>query len=152
MLKSIIAFFEENVLAADVKQDKEHGIKLAAAALLIEMMRMDDDLREDEQAMTLQLLQAKFNISAAETTQLIDLANQELANITDYHQFTRLINDNYEYAEKVHIIELLWQVAYADKNLDKDEEHLVRKIAELLYVSHTDYISSKLRTRDSLLD
>lgn len=150
MLKAITSFFEDNVFAVEKTQNAEHGLKLAAASLLIEMMRMDDDLHDDEHAMLIDLLQEKFELSVKETQELVDLANNELADSTDYYQFTALINEHYEYADKVHMIELLWQIAYADKSLDKEEEYLVRKVAELIYVSHSDYIASKLKIRDAL--
>lgn len=149
MLGAIKSFFNEHIFLDESAGDHEHGVKLAAAALLIEMMRMDDELNQEEHAAMLQALQAKFELSESETHDLVDLANKELANSTDYYQFTSLINQNYEYAERVHMVELLWQVAYADKHLDKDEEFLVRKVAELIYVSHEDFIAAKLKIRDS---
>ena len=151
MLSAIKTFFEEHVLLSEESQDEEHGLKLASAALMIEMTRMDDELHEDEHVLMLQLLQDKFDLSEQETHELVELANAELKNSTDYYQFTSLINQTFEYQDRVHMIELLWQIAYADKSLDKDEEFLVRKVAELIYVSHQDYIAAKLKVRDSAL-
>lgn len=149
MLGAIKSFFNEHIFLGESEASHEHGVKLAAAALLIEMMRMDDDLHQDEQDVLLEVLQSKFELTESETHELVALAKQELANSTDYYQFTSLINQNFEYQDRVHMVELLWQVAYADKQLDKDEEFLVRKVAELIYVSHEDFISSKLRVRDA---
>jgi len=147
MLKAIKEFFEENIQQGATVQHQEHSLKLATAALMIEMMRMDDHIHEEEEKALVGLVQSKFQLSAEETSELINLAGSELENSTDYYQFTSLINDQFSYEEKVHIVELLWQLAYADKILDKDEEYLVRKISELLYVSHADFIGTKLKVR-----
>ena len=150
MLSAIKSFFDENILKSSDSQSDEHAIKLASAALMIEMMRMDDDIQEQEQSVILQALQDKFELSQKESQDLMNLAQEELKDSTDYYQFTSLINNSFEYEERVHMIELLWQVAYADNQLDKDEEYLVRKVAELICVKHDDFITTKLRTRGSL--
>jgi uncharacterized tellurite resistance protein B-like protein len=59
------------------------------------------------------------------------------------HPFTSMINDNYEYDQKVNLLTLMWKVAFVDDNLDKYEEAMIRKIADLLYISHRDYIKVK---------
>jgi len=149
MLNAIKSFFESNMLLEDSKDSSEHSLKLATAALMIEMMRMDDHIHDDEELAMISLVKNKFQLTDEETNEIISLAKLELENSTDYFQFTSLINDQFSYAEKIHIIELLWQLAYADNVLDKDEEYLVRKISELLYVSHSDFISTKLKVRPS---
>jgi len=154
MLSGIKAFFEEHILMSDsiggVTGDKEHALRLATTALLIEMMRMDDHFHEAEQKSLMTQIQTRFKLSDQESKQLVDLATDELQNSTDYFQFTSLINQHFKYEEKLHIIESLWEVAYADMTLDIDEEYLVRKISELLYVSHQDFISAKLSVKQRL--
>lgn len=144
MLKAIKSFFEQNILFSE-KQDKDHALKLASTALLLEMTRMDDLLHHKEWSVLLESVANKFQLNESETHDLLLLAQAELENSTDYYQFTSLINASFEYKDKCHIIELLWQVAFADGELDKDEEYLVRKISELLYVSHEDFIAGKLK-------
>ena len=68
---------------------------------------------------------------------------------TSLYEFTRVINDNYTPQQKLQLISAMWVVAYADGNLDKYEEHLIRRVAELTYVAHEDYIRAKLRAQDS---
>ena len=149
MFSSIKAFFEEKILAAPSDTDgKECAFRLATTALLIEMMRMDDHFHETEQQVLAQQIKTLFSLSEEETDQLVKLASSELKQATDYYQFTSLINQNFEYEEKLSIIEALWQVAYADNDLDIDEEYLVRKISELLYISHSDFIAIKLRVKN----
>jgi len=149
MLSAIKAFFDENILAnPDPGVDKTHALRLATTALLIEMMRMDDHFKAAEQAVLMAQIKQRFELTDLETKNLIELASAELQNSTDYYQFTSLINQHFEYDDKLHIIESLWEVAYADEALDIDEEYLVRKISELIYVSHQDFIAAKLRVKN----
>jgi uncharacterized tellurite resistance protein B-like protein len=73
------------------------------------------------------------------------MAEEERSESTDYYQFTSLINGNYTLEQKVCLVELLWRIAYANENLHQYEEHLVRKIADLLYVPHSAFIAAKFR-------
>ena len=84
----------------------------------------------------------------ATASDLISMAEQERNDATDYHQFTSLINKNFTAQQKVKIVECLWQVAFADGALHEHEEHLVRKIAELIYVPHRAFINAKHRVLD----
>ncbi|MFC1684343.1 TerB family tellurite resistance protein [Pseudomonadota bacterium] len=127
----------------DEGQDTPHTLQLATTALLFEMMRMDDEMHAQEHSVIKKSIQEKFELSASETAHLLELAQAEAEGATDYHQFTRLINNGFSMDQKVKVIEYLWQIAYADGDLDKYEEHLVRKIAELLYVPHQAFIATK---------
>jgi len=148
MLTGLKKFFEAHLLVSDKPEaDKKHALRLATTALLIEMMRMDDHFHEAEQKKLMQRIKSWFELDDRESKELIALASAELKNSTDYFQFTSLINRHFEYAEKLNIIESLWEIAYADNTLDVDEEYLVRKISELIHVSHQDYIAVKLRVR-----
>jgi hypothetical protein len=80
------------------------------------------------------------------------LAAEEARLATDYFQFTSLINRNFSAEQKVQVVEYLWQVAYADGHLDAHEQHFMRKIADLLYVSHADYVGAKQRARRATAD
>jgi uncharacterized tellurite resistance protein B-like protein len=75
----------------------------------------------------------------------LSLAEEEVDHVVSLHDFTRSINDSLSREDRVKIVELLWRVAFADAVLDKYEEYFIRKIADLLYVSHKDYIQSKHR-------
>lgn len=88
-----------------------------------------------------------FGLSDAEAKQLLELAEEERSDSTDYFQFTSLINGNYTTEQKVSLVELLWRIAYANENLHKYEEHLVRKIADLLHIPHSAFIAAKFNAR-----
>jgi len=86
-------------------------------------------------------------LSAQETKQLYQLAAQEVKQAIDYHQFTRLIAKHFDQPKKIKVIEYLWMIAYSDYHLDKYEEHMVRRIADLIYVPHKDYMQAKHRVQ-----
>ncbi len=147
MLQAIKQFFEQNIASTQSNTDagREHSLQLATAALLFEMMRMDDEIGDDEQQLVRKLICQRFTLTDNETEQLIQLAEQEAKQAIDYRCFTSLINTNFTAEEKISIVEHLWQVAYADGQVNKYEDHLVRKISELIYVPHSAFIAAKHR-------
>jgi uncharacterized tellurite resistance protein B-like protein len=152
MVSSIKQFFEKHIQPASVKTGEisEHSIQVATAALLIEMMRADGKVSEDERKAVMQTIQAKFNLTDDETKSLKELAKEKAKKATDYYEFTSLIHKGLPYEQKVEIIEHLWEIAFTDKHLDKHEEYMVRKIADLIYVEHKDFIEAKLKVKKKL--
>lgn len=143
MLNKIKSFFESSLSGPGNELDEQHRLKVATAALLIEMMLQDEDAHDTEKQAILKALQEKFELSADETHELFQLAEEERKDATDYHQFTSLIAENYTQSQKIRVIEYLWSVAFADGVLDKYEEHMVRRIADLIHVSHRDFLQTK---------
>ncbi|MBS3916276.1 MAG: TerB family tellurite resistance protein [Sulfuritalea sp.] len=150
MLSRVRDFFERHIAGESSAQgNDQHSIKLATAALLVEVMRIDDATTPAERAAVERAVRAKFNLSSQETDQLIALAEEEARQATDYFQFTSLINQRFTQPQKERVIELMWQVAYADAAIDAHERHLLRKIAALLHVPDSANLAAKLRARDS---
>jgi uncharacterized tellurite resistance protein B-like protein len=148
MIKAISDFFEKRIKAPDAKTRTGHDpLHVATAALLVEMMRMSGDIAATEQTRVLHALEAKFGLTPEETAELSQLAETEAKQATDYYQFTSLIQNRMSMEEKERLIEHLWAVAYADGELHRYEEHLVRKIADLLYIGHKAFIAAKLRAQ-----
>lgn len=125
-------------------EEKEHRLRLAAAALLVETARADFSEDKVEQAAMERLLYENIGLRREEVRKLIAEASTQLDEATSLYDFTRVINDHYLPAQKLELITFMWRVAYADGRLDKYEEALIRQVAELTYVSHTDYIRTKL--------
>ena len=150
MLSAIKNFFEQN-LYAEKEQPLDQQLRLATAALMIEMMNQDDRVQQTELDTVKRSLKSRFDLSDDETDSLFELAADAARHSTDYYHFTSLIKDNYSQEQKVQVVEYLWGIAYADGELDTYEEHMVRRIAELLYVSHKDFIQAKHRVLDELL-
>ena len=148
MLDSLKDFFSTHLQTPDnqPKTRLHNTIELSAAVLMLEISLADSTLGEEEYSHITKSIQKHFRLDDDKTTQLITLAKQEVDHATSLYEFTRLLNDSLEQKEKRQIIELLWQVANADKVIDKHEEYHIRKIADLLYVSHKDFIKAKLKT------
>jgi uncharacterized tellurite resistance protein B-like protein len=146
MVFSIKKFFEKHIQPTSDRTDEvsEHSIQVATAALLIEMMKADGKVSEDERKTVMQTIQSKFNLTDEETKSLKELAKEKAKKATDYYEFTSLIHKSLSYEQKVEIIEHLWEIAFTDKHIDKHEEYMVRKIADLIYVEHKDFIEAKL--------
>ena len=83
-----------------------------------------------------------------ESQQLVQAAEREADAAVSLHGFTKLLNESLTPPEKLDVLELMWRVALADRHLDKYEEHLVRKVADLLHVSHSEFVRTKLRVQD----
>ena len=117
----------------------------AAAVLLFAVARADrvQDAREDVAMRN--ALQRSFGLSNEELEGLLAVAAGEVAESTSVYGFTRLINDELTDADKLELIRDMWRVAFSDGNLHKYEEHLIRKIAVLIYVPHSEFIRTKLQ-------
>lgn len=143
MLKKIKIFFEDQIKLSAPEQASEEKLQIASAALLLEMITMDDKIELIEQETTLALIQNNFSLSLVQATELIKLAEQQRQQSTDYYQFTSLINKSYSLEQKIQLIESLWKVAFVDSDLDMHEEYLVRKIANLLHIPHNTLMMTK---------
>ncbi len=149
MLPKIKQFFEGHFIAESSSKefDSARALQLAMASLMIEVAEADYDDAPEERETLLNLVKESFDLSQDEANELVDLARQEHAESTDYFQFTSLINQNYSATQRIELIDNLWKVAFADKVLDKHEIHVIRRIADLIHVSHSDFIASKLRVQ-----
>ncbi|SMN12012.1 hypothetical protein SPBRAN_215 [uncultured Candidatus Thioglobus sp.] len=151
MLATIKDFFDQYISPqVDAEEDEQHQLKLATAALLIGMMHQDHQVGKEEIKAVKMALKEKFSLTEDECNKLFVLAEKQYAEAVDYHQFTHLIAKNFTQTEKIKVIELLWSIAYADKCLDALEEHMVRKIADLIYVSHKDFLQTKHKVQQTL--
>lgn len=149
MLKAILDFFDGNIAKQRSSVDERHSIQLATAALLVEVARIDSASTDEERAAVLRAVREKFELEVGEAERLIDLAEAQVRQAADYFQFTSLVNRHFSQAQKLRIMELMWRVAYADAELSAHENHLMRKLAELLHIPHGDYIAAKMRARDA---
>ena len=148
MLKGIRDFFEQH-LAAPGAQKPRHTIELATATLVAEVARLDGGMDAQERAAVMEALTARFALTLAEASSLVDLAEAESREATDYYQFTSLVREAYSQEERQEIVEMMWRAAYADARLSAHEQHVIRKVADLLYVPHAAYIAAKMRAKEA---
>jgi uncharacterized tellurite resistance protein B-like protein len=148
MLRKLAAFFDSTL--AKENEDpaaREHALRVATALLLVEVAKADYAADFAEDAAILTSLKQFFSLDEASAQLLIEEARSEADQAVELQQFTRRLHEQLSNAEKHRVVEMLWQVALADRTLDKHEDHLVRRIAELLYVSHSDLIRIRNRVR-----
>ena len=112
---------------------------------MIEVLHADHAIEKAELDTLHGVLQDSFALSRTEAKNLVRLAEEERRDAHDYYQFTSLINEFYTQKQKRELITRLWQMAYADSTVHKLEEHLVRKLADLLHVPHSAFMQSKHR-------
>jgi uncharacterized tellurite resistance protein B-like protein len=149
MIDAIKQFFDTRI-AGDDKETADtgqHRLQLATAALLIEMAQADNQRHSMEFQAIHDGIMEVFDLSPEETAEIIELADEEAHEATDHFEFTQLINQQFGYDDKCRVVELLWRVCLADAEMDRYEEQLVRKIAELLHVQHSEFIAAKLRVQ-----
>ncbi|MAU04611.1 MAG: hypothetical protein CMQ06_01855 [Gammaproteobacteria bacterium] len=151
MLNTIRQFFENKLVNNEEEPTSSSIAKtdLACAALLIEVINSDHKLEEQETQAFFSVLQNNLNIPGEDIDELVELAENQAKEATSLYEFTSLINSDYDYSQKVGLIENMWRIAFSDNNLDKYEDHLIRKISDLIYVSHSDFIRAKLKVRDA---
>lgn len=147
MLNKLNHFLGNLIPPAAAGSRPEHTLQLATAVLLIEVMCSDAEKTEEEQAALMRILKERFHLTDAEVSQLAELGHQTSTAANDLQQFTALLNRELDMPEKIRIIEYLWQIAYADNRISAHEDYLLSKIAGLLYVSHRDYITAKMRAK-----
>jgi len=124
--------------------------QLAVAALLVEAARMDRQFDDAERATIEHLIAVKFSLSDAATRQLIEAAEHAVQHSTQLFPFTNEISKRLSPEARVHLIEMLWKVAYADGALDPHEDMLVRRVAGLIHVSDRDRANARKLALDEL--
>jgi uncharacterized tellurite resistance protein B-like protein len=151
MLKALSEFFDR-ALRSETPQtsvERDHAIRVATALLLVEVARADyqDDVIEDRAMQT--LIKEHFLLDDTEAELLLDEARQQADRAVSLQSFTRELHEHLSFDEKSKVVEMLWKVALADDKLDKYEDYVVRKVADLLYVPHSDLIRIRNRVRES---
>ena len=143
-------FFEERVSGGAAEgsgEARDHALKLAACALLFEVVRADGQVTDEELTVMRTAIQGTFGLSREESEELVKLGEAEARKATSLYEFTRLVDQGFSAEQKKRVVELLWLIAFADGEKHPEEEHLVRKIAGLLHVPHPDFIDAKIRAR-----
>jgi uncharacterized tellurite resistance protein B-like protein len=126
-----------------------HGLQLATAVLLVEVMRSDTHISDAERTTALVALRHKFALTDGEMQQLLAQAEHTASASNDYFRYTSAMNTHFTQAQKIHVVEHMWQVAFADGHLDAHENHVISKVAGLLHVTHGEYIAAKLHAKQA---
>lgn len=146
MLKALADLFRPSE-TAPTSEERERALRLAAAALLFEVVRADGVVKPEEQTVLRAALRSTFAIAEDELDELVATGAQESREAISLFEFTRQVDEALSQDEKKRIVELLWLVSFADGQKAAEEEHIVRRIAGLLHVTHPDFIDAKIRAR-----
>jgi uncharacterized tellurite resistance protein B-like protein len=151
MLSTLQELFDKFAAASpdQTPEARDHALHLAAAVLLVEVMQAEPNFDPAERKAMFAALRSRFVLTEEEVTDLVELAEAKVKRANDYFQFTSRINDHFSQPEKIALVEAMWQVAYADGLLDANENHVISKVAELLHVTHGEYIGAKLRAKEA---
>ena len=131
----------------DLEEKEESLLNNACAALLVEVAFADKEFDEQEKVSLRTSLLETYNLEESAINEIILDAEKSIEESTSLYGYTRVVNDEFEYQDKLDLLSNLWKVALADGYLDKYEEHLLRKISDLIHISHSDYINIKLEVR-----
>ncbi|MDA8681244.1 TerB family tellurite resistance protein [Porticoccaceae bacterium] len=146
MIEKIKNLFSKKVLEAEA--DSTSAEQLATAALLIEVMVIDGNLDPDETQSIAVTLSRMLDLSAQQVDELIELSQAEVREATSLYQFTSEINKHFDHNKKLSLMTAMWRVAFADGHLDKHEESIIRRVADLLHIRHSEYIRCKQLARE----
>jgi uncharacterized tellurite resistance protein B-like protein len=128
---------------------REQARNLAMAALLVEVLRADYETAEAERRQVIESLRGMLGLGEDECTELLADAEQQVDRAHDLHQFTAEVNRALAPEEKLRLVEQMWRVARSDATVHKYEEHIIRRVSDLLHVSHRDFIAAKLRAAEA---
>jgi uncharacterized tellurite resistance protein B-like protein len=146
VLDRLQKYFSERIAPAD-PADEAHRLRVATCALLLEAAHADDEFSEVERESLAGIVGDRFDLDAAETAELLELAEAERSTSGDLYQFARLINDTFPRARKLAILELLWQVVYSDGVLESHEDALMHRLGKLLGARHEELMALKLKVK-----
>ncbi|MDH3643221.1 MAG: TerB family tellurite resistance protein [Gammaproteobacteria bacterium] len=122
-------------------------LPLAAAVLYLEVAWADHDIADEEMDLISRILAAQFDLPPEELHIIVTESRAQHESSVGLYRFTRIINDAWDEEAKYQLVVKLWQLALSDSELHSFEEHTIRKIAELLYVSHSRFIEAKLTAK-----
>tara|TARA_Y100000996_G_scaffold137124_1_gene104258 strand:- start:1563 stop:2015 length:453 start_codon:yes stop_codon:yes gene_type:complete len=130
-----------------IEEEKISILDKACSALLIEVAFADKIFNDSEITSLKESLRDTYNLDEEIINELIADAESTVDESTSLYEYTRVVNDEFTYADKLELLTRIWKLAFADGNLDKFEDHLIRKISDLVHISHSDFIRIKLENR-----
>ena len=143
MFRTLKALFEDRLAGAATEDDAVDALPLAVAALLFEISKADHDVHEEERKAMVAAVRSACALGEEAIASLLETADDAVEEAVSLYDFTSVINEHLDRDKKYELLMLLWRVAYADGRLDRYEEYYIRKITDLLHLSHRDFIRAK---------
>ncbi len=145
MFKHVLDWFKKD---EEQHSDDTNSPQRAAAALLLEVAFADDEFSEQERKALPALLSKHTNLTTQECLEVIEIAAQDVDHATSLHQFTHYLNEQFTLEEKINLVTTLWLVALSDDQIDKYEDHMIRKISDLLHLRHSEFMQCKHKAKE----
>ena len=152
MINRVKALFVDRSGAPEARADRHshEELQIAAAALMVEAAQLDDSFDTRERAKVRELVVARFELTSEEGANLIEAAEARVADSIELHGFVRVIKSAFTPEERIELMEMLWEVVYADGDLHHYEANLMRRLAGLLQVSDREAGAARKRARERL--
>jgi uncharacterized tellurite resistance protein B-like protein len=147
MLKRIASMLTGKGDSRNARESGGERIAIAACVLLLEMAHADDFFSPSERGKVREILANNLNFPPDEIEGILAIAERERDDSADLWKYTNLINENFSASEKLRLVDMIWEVAYADGKLDQYEDYLIHKLANLLHIGHQDLIAAKIRAK-----
>ncbi len=149
LFRKLKEFFSEEQKAGEIGKETSSGekVRIASCALLLEAAMADGEIDDKEKSVILKILEEDFGLSEGDARTLINVSGEEKQNSIDLYRFTKMVDKNLSYDEKFDVLVNIWKVIFADGRLDKYEDQLIHRIANLLKVSHKELIDAKMEAK-----
>jgi uncharacterized tellurite resistance protein B-like protein len=147
MINNLFELFKNLIEVPDDEPQDDNTIVLAAVSLMLEVARSDSGGERVEHDLIRGILTNEFKVESELIDNLLEAGVEKVEDATDLFQFTQLINDQYSHEQKEGLIYAMWRVALADGKVQAIEDHIIRRVAGLIHVSHSDFIRLKLKAR-----
>ena len=138
----------ENIAKEIEEESKDSSIQKSICSLMIEVAYADNQLDDSELKVMANSL-SKLDIEKEEIQEIVDATLAKSKESISFYEHTRILNDQLDYDQKKEVLNSVWAIAFADGEMDKHEEHLIRRIADLLYLNHKDFINAKLNQKET---
>ncbi|HEY8570798.1 TerB family tellurite resistance protein [Microbulbifer sp.] len=148
MLHQIRKLFEQIGRGDSVEVHPEKDVRMISAALMAEIATADQKVDERERQVLVRLLMDHYQLDSETAQELMERALVERHEATSLYEFTQTVNDNFSERDKYLLVKQMWQVAFADGEIDAFEEHLIRRVAELIYLPHGLFTRARAEARD----
>ena len=148
MFKELFANQDET--SANIEDNKSNSLQIAAGALLLEIANADENYSSEEKLKIIEIMKVRFNLNDHDVSNLIEQSKEEIQNSVSVYEFTDILNKNLNQEEKFLIVKSLWEIAYADGELDKYEDYYIKRISNNLHLHHKDRIAAKIEVKNEL--
>jgi uncharacterized tellurite resistance protein B-like protein len=149
MISTIQSFLKKHLPSnPDAGENAERALQVATAALLMEVAAADNEITEAERQQINRIVEEIHAVSPEEAREICRQAEQRADHVTSLFPFTRLITSECSMEDRIEIVNRLWEITFLDGEVHAHEEHLVRKVADLLYVPHSQFIRGKVKQQE----